>query len=260
MQQKRTLIVFSNRYMKYLIFFLLPLIFFSCLQERSWTTPIYKHLHYEVEIKNNIRKKVKVVSEEKDGYLILKFVEEKYCKNIQYDVENLYKKRSIRSSKAKYYMIIGSVLMGLALPLYYIGIFNSVDTARTINIGVGTTVFFIPGALMTGYGAYYKMREKDTTTKLGKVRRVIKSREFKCGTILKKSGAVEILSKIGYFNGGNINNKGEVHIKLKDIPPLYNEVTKIKYYEIFINKSSIGIILLKNSLRKKSKIKSTEKK
>ncbi|MBU1534832.1 hypothetical protein KKF84_05900, partial [Myxococcota bacterium] len=221
-----------------------PLTLFSgCISQRTYSTPVHKHLFYEVEIKNDVTRRIRVHSKTIGTTVTLRFSEEKFCRNVEYDVEKLSITKTYQAPNAKYFMGIGGLLMALSLPSYYMGFFRSEGSASAVHIGIGSGLFFLPGLALSAYSFYRLSQERSETQAIGQVRRVIKSREYPCGVlVLKGEHKVEILTKSGPHVVGVIHGTGTATFDIKMAKPLYSESRQDFYYEVFVDKESVGLI------------------
>jgi len=231
---------------KYILVFFLVISNFSCIRSRSWSTPEYKHLYYEVSISPKYTYKPEFSYTINKNTIDVTLKKIKICKKSQTDVERIYLIENTKSPRAKYYTVLGFILSSFAIPSYYMGFFKSKGTSRTINFAVGTGIFLVPGLSLAGYGIYKKSKEFTKKEEVGMNRRIIKSSTFKCGEEqVDKNQQVEILTKFGFKNLGSPIN-GKISININNIYPLHNETNNVFYLEIYLNKKKVGTIKLRN--------------
>ncbi len=223
---------------------LLPLLG-SCLQERSFSTPRHKHLFYEVEIKNDVSRKVRIYSKREGSILTLRFKVEKRCRQIQYDVEKLSIVNTYQVPYTRYYMALGALVMAFSIPSYYMGFFKSQGGAAATHIGIGTGLFLLPGVALGGYAFFQSRKERTEEKQIGQVRRAIKTKEHPCGTVpLSGTPKVELLTRDGYHLLGRLVSGGTLSFDYSTIRPLYSETRHRFYYEVFVDRQSVGLVFL----------------
>jgi hypothetical protein len=217
----------------------------SCIKKRSFSTPSHKHLYYEVEIKNDIKRKIQVSSRFENNILHLTFLNQKYCSHIQYDVEKLSTIETYQVPMAKYYMALGGLLMVLSLPSYYMGVFKSEGTPQIAQIAIGTGLFLLPGLALGGYALYKKLQEKVVKKEVGQVRRMLHTTESKCGKLpLTGNHIVEILTKTGYEMLGKLGSDGSLVVDMLIMEPLYSQSKNRYYFELFVQRDSVGVVYI----------------
>ncbi len=227
--------------------FLCLAILFSagCIESRSYLTTRHRHLHYEVEVKPNIRKEIRVTHEVSDNRLTLFFEEISYCRHVQYDVEKMSLIRTETRPGSLYYMALGSLVAALSVPSYYMGIAKSSGTARAIHFSVGTGLFLGPGLALGGYGAWKFLEEETVSEDIGNVRREVKNTDFSCGQGPPPEGArVEVLTRTGHVDLGILPVNGRITADLARLSPMVNDQTGKAYLDVFVNSMRIGTIVI----------------